>query len=112
MSTQPSTSQRRSLRRTRRTLSFAPNQSASEYDQEEQDYWTDRELSLIENALEENGEMRRRDLGNELGCKYWGPGRFGRALRIGTDEGRFRRVRRGVYGPASDGSSEAERRTA
>jgi hypothetical protein len=97
------TQARRSARRTSRTASFAPNQSSSEYDQTEQDYWTDRELSLIENALREHGEMRRRDIGDMLGCRYWGPRRFARALRIGTDEGRFRRVRRGVYGPAEGG---------
>jgi hypothetical protein len=100
MSTQTPTRTRRSPRRTQRTATFAPNQSASEYEQSEQDYWTDRELSLIENALREHGEVRRRDLSEMLGCKYWGPRRFARALKIGVDEGRFKRVRRGVYGPA------------
>ena len=91
---------RRSPRRTRQTATFAPSTTRSSYDQEEQDYWTDRELSLIENALAENGEMKRGDIGELLGCKYWGPRRFARALKIGVEEGRFKRVRRGVYGPA------------
>ncbi len=91
---------RRSKRRSARSTVFAPNASSSEYDQEEQDYWTDRELSLIENALKENGELRRNELGDMLGCKYWGPRRFARALRIGVDEGRFKRVSRGRYAPA------------
>jgi len=91
---------RRSARRTQRGATFAPNQSASEYEQEEQDYWTDRELSLIENALREHGELKRGELSEMLGCKYWGPRRFARALRIGVDEGRFQRVRRGVYARA------------
>ncbi len=86
--------------RSRRTTSFAPNAGSSEYDQEEQDYWTDRELSLIESALKENGEMSRKDLGNELGCKYWGPMRYRRALKIGVEEGRFRKVGGDRYGPA------------
>ncbi len=87
--------------RSRRTLSFAPNASASEYDEEEQDYWTERELSLLENALKENGEMSRKDLGNELGCKYWGPMRYRRALKIGVEEGRFRKVGRDRFAPIS-----------
>ncbi len=86
--------------RSRRTATFAPNASGSEYDPEEQDYWTDRELTLIENALKENGEMSRKDLGNELGCKYWGPMRYRRALKIGVEEGRFRKVGGDRYGPA------------
>jgi hypothetical protein len=98
MSTQTPT--RRSPRRDARTATFAPNASPSEYDREENEFWTERELSLIENALREHGEVRRRDLGEMLGCKYWGPRRFARALKIGVDEGRFQRVRFGVYGPA------------
>ncbi len=91
---------RRSPRRKYRPASFAPNVAPSEYDQEELDWWTERELSLIENALREHGELKRSELSTMLGCKYWGPGQFARALRSGVDEGRFRRVRRGVYAPA------------
>ena len=69
-------------------------------DQDENQFWLDRELSLIENALQEEGEMRRRDIGDKLGCKYWGPRRFANALKAGVEQGRFQRVRRGVYGPA------------
>ena len=43
--------------------------------------------------------MKRSDIGNTLGCQYWGPTRFSRALKAGVHEGRFRWVRRGVYGP-------------
>ena len=87
--------------RSRRSATFAPNVSASEYDQSEQDYWTDRELTLIENALRENGEMGRKELGNELGCKYWGPMRYRRALKIGVEEGRFRKVDGDRYAPVT-----------
>ena len=69
-------------------------------DKDENEWWLDRELSLIENALKEEGEMPRRELSTKLGCKYWGPRRFANALKKGVEDGRFRRVRRGVYGPA------------
>jgi hypothetical protein len=87
-------------RRERHDYSYAPFSPGSRYDQDENDWWLDRELSLIENLLREKGEMKREEIGNELGCKYWGPRRFARALRAGVEEGRFRRVRRGIYGPA------------
>jgi hypothetical protein len=79
--------------------SFTPFPSASTQDREENEFWLDRELSLIQNALEDKGEMRRGDLGDLLGCKYWGPRRFAHALKAGVDKGRFRRVGRGRYGP-------------
>jgi hypothetical protein len=73
--------------------------ASSSQDRDEEQFWLERELSILERALQENGEMRRRDLGNEVGCRYWGPRRFARALRAGVDDGRFRRVRRGMYAP-------------
>jgi hypothetical protein len=79
--------------------SFTPFPSASSQDREENEFWLDRELSLIQNALEDQGEMKRGDLGNLLGCRYWGPRRFAHALKAGVEQGRFRRVGRGRYGP-------------
>ena len=79
--------------------SFTPFPSASTQDREENEFWLDRELSLIENALKDQGEMKRGDLGDLLGCKYWGPRRFAHALKAGVEQGRFRRVSRGRYGP-------------
>ena len=55
---------------------------------------------MLERAVQDKGELRRRELGRLVGCKYWGPGRFGRALRAGVRQGRLSRPRRGVYGPA------------
>jgi hypothetical protein len=78
---------------------WSPMTSGSSYDRDEEDFWLERELSILERALQENGEMRRRDLGNAVGCKYWGPRRFAHALRAGVEEGRFQRPRRGVYAP-------------
>ena len=50
--------------------------------------------------LQDEGELRKRDIGNKLGCKYWGPMRFRNALKEGVERGAFRQVSRGVYGPA------------
>jgi len=41
----------------------------------------------------------RAELGRLVNCKLWGPGRFGRALRVATREGRIAHPRRGHYGP-------------
>jgi hypothetical protein len=79
--------------------SWSPMTASSAHDQDEEDFWLERELSILERALAEHGEMRRRDLGREVGCRYWGPRRFARALRAGVEEGRFERPRRGVYAP-------------
>jgi hypothetical protein len=78
---------------------YTPFPSASTRDSEEDRFWLERELSLLENALQEEGEMRRRELGNLVGCKYWGPGRFAKALKAGVEQGRFQHPRFGVYAP-------------
>ena len=52
----------------------------------------------IGSALEHVGELI--ELGDLLGCKYWGPRRFAHALKAGVEQGRFRRVSRGRYGPS------------
>jgi len=57
-------------------------------------------MSLIEQALKENGEMRRGELGKLLGCRYWGPRRFARALKQAVEEGRIRHTGFGRYAPA------------
>src|SRR5215208_1417982 len=87
-------------RHERHDYAYTPFGTSSRHDQDENDWWLERELSLIENLLQDKGEMKRGDIGDALGCKYWGPRRFARALKAGVDEGRFRRVSRGVYGPA------------
>lgn len=80
--------------------SYTPFPSASTVDAEENEWWLDREISLIRNLLDEEGELPRKEIGERLGCRYWGPLRFRNALKAGLDRGAFRRVRRGVYGPA------------
>ncbi|MFW6090421.1 MAG: MFS transporter, partial [Actinomycetota bacterium] len=59
----------------------------------------DREISAIARALEEQGPTDRQELARLVGARYWGPGRFGAALRSAVVEGRARRLSRRTYGP-------------
>jgi hypothetical protein len=80
--------------------SYTPFPSSSSQDQDENEWWLDREISLIKNLLAERGETSKSDIGDALGCKYWGPMRFRRALKAGVERGEFRRTGRGRYAPA------------
>ncbi len=71
--------------------SYTPFPGASSQDAEENEWWLDREISLIKNLLDEEGEMDRKAIGEKLGCKYWGPMRFRNALKQGVARGAFRR---------------------
>lgn len=73
-------------------MSYTPFPSASSRDREENEWWLDREISLIRNLLAEEGETARKDIGDKLGCRYWGPTRFRNALREGVKRGAFRKV--------------------
>ena len=84
--------------------SFTPFPSASSRDQEENDWWLDRELSLIKNLLEDKGELDRDTIGETLGCKYWGPRRFAGALKAGVERGAFQHPGLGRYAPTSRSS--------
>jgi hypothetical protein len=75
---------------------WSPFLSSSAYDAEENDIYLERELDMLERAVQDKGDLRRRELGQLVGCKYWGPGRFGRALRAGVRQGRLAHPRRGV----------------
>ena len=86
--------------RIRLSTGWSPLLSSSGSDPEENDFYLDRELDMLERAVQDKGELRRRELGRLVGCKYWGPGRFGRALRAGVKQGRLSHPRRGFYGPA------------
>ena len=81
-------------------MSYTPFPSTSSVDAEENEWWLDREISLIQNLLNEEGELPRRDIGEKLGCKYWGPTRFRKALKAGVERGAFRKASRGHYAPA------------
>jgi hypothetical protein len=80
--------------------SYTPFPGTSSQDAEENEWWLEREISLIQNLLKEEGEQTRDAIGEKLGCRYWGPMRFRRALREGEARGAFRRTSRGRYAPA------------
>ena len=77
--------------------SYTPFPAASSVDQEENQWWLNREISLIQNLLQEEGEMDKGDIGDKLGCKYWGPMRFRGALKEGVERGAFRKTGRNRY---------------
>jgi hypothetical protein len=78
---------------------WSPFLSSSSADLEASDRYLQRELEMLERAVADQGELPRRELGKVVGCKYWGPGRFSRALKVAVREGRVAHPRRGVYGP-------------
>ena len=78
---------------------WAPNVSPSQHDEDELEFWTNREVSLIQNLLNDKGEMERDAIGEALGCKYWGPLRFRQALKEGVARGAFRKTARRRYAP-------------
>jgi MFS family permease len=59
-----------------------------------------REVSAIEQALQERGPTERRELARLVGARLWGPGRFSAALHKAVESGRARRVARNRFGPA------------
>ncbi|HEX2413094.1 MAG TPA: MFS transporter [Solirubrobacteraceae bacterium] len=59
-----------------------------------------REVSAIERVLSERGPTDRRELARAVGARFWGPGRFGAALREAVESGRARRAERGRFGPS------------
>jgi MFS family permease len=62
----------------------------------------ERQIEVIEQTLAQQGAVDRRRLARLVGARYWGPGRFGLALREAIREGRARRVGRGVVAPAME----------
>jgi hypothetical protein len=79
---------------------YTPFPSASTQDADENEYWLQREISLIHNLLQEEGELGRKEIGERLGCKYWGPLRFRNALKQGVERGVFRKPGHNRYAPA------------
>jgi hypothetical protein len=60
----------------------------------------DREIAAIGKALDGLGPTRRGALAGYAGGRFWGPGRFRRALRQAVAEGQVERLSRDSYGPA------------
>jgi MFS family permease len=61
----------------------------------------EREVEIIDRALQEHGSANRRELRRRVGARYWGPGRFQSALREAVSEGRAKRIRGGEYAPVA-----------
>jgi hypothetical protein len=80
---------------------YTPFPSASSQDADENEYWLQREISLIHNLLQEEGELDRKEIGERLGCKYWGPMRFRAALKQGIERGAFRKSGHNRYAPVN-----------
>ena len=58
----------------------------------------EREVAAIETALaDRGGPTDRRDLAALVGARFWGPGRYGAALRAAVATGRARRVSRNRF---------------
>jgi len=87
-------------RRAQSIAGWAPTTARSAYDEDELEFWTNREVSLIENLLKDKGEMDKDAIGEARGCKYWGPLRFRQALKEGIERGAFRKAGRNRYAPA------------
>lgn len=79
--------------------SYTPFPGGSTKDQDENEWWLQREISLIRNLLDDEGETSRDDIGEKLGCRYWGPMRFRNALREGVKRGAFRKSTGKRYAP-------------
>jgi hypothetical protein len=74
-----------------------PGGGTSAHDVDENEWWLRREISLIKNLLEEEGEKSKNEIGDALGCKYWGPMRFRSALKEGVERGAFRKTGHNRY---------------
>jgi hypothetical protein len=77
-----------------------PFPGASSQDADENEWWLRREISLIDNLLREEGELKKDEIGQRLGCKYWGPMRFRNALKEGVQRGAFRKTGYNRYAAA------------
>jgi hypothetical protein len=73
--------------------------SSSSHDVDEERWWLDREVAMIENALRDRGELSHDALGDAVGRRYWGPGRFGRALSEARRRRTIARSGRRTYRP-------------
>ena len=79
---------------------YTPFPGVSQQDEDENEWWLRRELSLIQNLLQAEGELSKDEIGERLGCKYWGPLRFRHALKQGVERGAFRKTGHNRYSPA------------
>jgi MFS family permease len=59
--------------------------------------WLEREIGIIDRALQQQGELDGYELAERIGARYWGPGRFRAALRGAVSDGIARRTGRNRY---------------
>jgi MFS family permease len=92
--------------RVRGRMRFGPSESGTSWSPVLQsssravpDEDTDDEVAALVSALREAGPqgLERRDLGNRVHCRYWGPGRYRRALGIAQSRGDVRRTARSHF---------------
>ena len=57
----------------------------------------EREVEAVVRALSSDGPRTRSELAQLTGARYWGPGRFTRAVRAAMVEGRIRRTSASRY---------------
>jgi MFS family permease len=69
----------------------------------------DREIEVIIVELRRGGTLRRDDLADRVGARYWGPGRFVAALHEAVDEDQVRELPQHRYGPAKSDPAPAPR---
>src|SRR4051794_13880000 len=92
-------------RRPPRGQRFGPSESLSSYSPVQQsssrvpDEDVDEEVAAIVDALRDAGPegLDRRALGERVGCRLWGPGRFRHALAVAHQRGLVRMASRGRY---------------
>jgi hypothetical protein len=61
----------------------------------------DHEISVIAEALRQNGPLERDELKRLVGGRYWGPGRFRAALHEAVQEGLAQRRSRSIFAPGT-----------
>ncbi len=69
-----------------------------------------REIDSIVSALEEHGPSSRSELARLVGARYWGPGRFRRALGDAVGEGHIRPVGGSSYEAVTSGEGDGDGR--
>jgi MFS family permease len=92
----PRTQPRRRFRPGPGTVSYSPGMAVSAPVARQ---GVDREVEVLAAVVRDNGPTARGALARLAGARFWGPGRFSRALREAVIAGRVRRLPRGRYGP-------------
>jgi hypothetical protein len=74
--------------------------ASSSRDTDDEHASLDREVAMLQRALDDRGEMQRNDLHRAVGGRYWGPGRFAEALREALRRRAIKNPARGRFGPS------------